>query len=440
MLALVFLFAAQPDTFAHDIPNDVTVQIFLKPDAQRLNLLVRVPLRAVRDIVFPERGQGYLDLERAQPMLRDAATLWLGDSLFLFEDGRPLPKPAVQEIRLSLESDKSFTGYDTAVEHLRQQLPAETNIVWNQTLLDVHFEVPIASAQSHFAIHPALARLGLRVVTVLRTILPDGTVRAFEYPGDPGLVQLDPSWWQAAGHFISLGFRHILDGTDHLLFLICLVIPVRRLRSLIPVVTAFTLAHSVTLIASAYDFAPDAFWFPPLIETLIAASIVFMALENIVSAYQGTSNTNRRWMVAFGFGLIHGFGFSFALRQTLQFAGAHLLTSLLSFNIGVELGQVLVLLISVPLLELLFRRVLTERLGIIMISALVAHTGWHWMMDRGAQLSAYRFTWPVWDAATGARMIRGLMLVFAAAGVAWIFRALWQKWTQSTAALVEVEK
>src|SRR5262249_28324691 len=82
---------------------------------------------------------------------------------------------------------------------------------------------------------------------------------------------------------------------DHLLFLGCLVIPFRRFRSLIAVVTAFTVAHSITLIASAYNLAPDALWFPPLIETLIATSIVYMALENIVFAASptGTQSAQR---------------------------------------------------------------------------------------------------------------------------------------------------
>jgi len=71
-------------------------------------------------------------------------------------------------------------------------------------------------------------------------------------------VQLDPRWHQAALQFVKLGFFHILDGTDHLLFLVCLVIPFRRFRSLVAVVTAFTVAHSITLIASAYNLAPDA--------------------------------------------------------------------------------------------------------------------------------------------------------------------------------------
>ena len=216
---------------------------------------------------------------------------------------------------------------------------------------------------------------------------PTETIRAFEYEGgDPGIVRLDPEWHQAAWTFVKMGFHHILDGADHLLFLFCLVIPFRRFRGLIPVVTAFTVAHSITLIASAYDMAPGAPWFPPLIETLIAASIVYMALENIVVA-----NPRRRWMITFCFGLVHGFGFSFALRQTLQFAGKHMLTSLLSFNIGVELGQIFILALMVPALAILFRYAAAERIGTIILSAFAAHSAWHWMDERYEQLSKFPF-------------------------------------------------
>src|SRR6202158_6324077 len=274
-------------------------------------------------------------------------------------------------------------------------------------MLHVLFESPLQSDQYLFSIHPALDRLAARVVIALRFLPPGGAVRAFEFLGDPGLVHLDPGWFQAAGQFVKLGFFHILDGTDHLLFLFCLVIPFRRFRALIPVVTAFTVAHSITLIASAYDVAPDALWFPPLIEMLIAISIVYMALENIV----GRSSVRRRWMIAFGFGLVHGFGFSFALRQTLQFAGSHLLTSLLSFNVGVELGQLLVLVLLIPMLEFLFRFVVAERMGTIILSALVAHTGWHWMIERGEILRQFRFEWPPFNAAFLATVLFWLMLL-----------------------------
>jgi hypothetical protein len=413
---------------AHDIPNDVTAQLFLKPDGQHLNMLVRVPLKSIRDVVFPQRGNGYLDLDRAAPMLPEVATLWISDFIEIYEDATPLPKrPRVMAGRVALESDRSFVSYEAAVAHFTEPpLASSIEVAWNQTMLDVWFKYPIRSERSRFSIHSELARLGVRVVTVLRFGVSGGAVRAFEFSGDPGMVRLDPRWHQAAARFIELGFFHILDGTDHLLFLLCLVIPFRRLRALIPVVTAFTAAHSVTLIVSAYDLGPDALWFPPLIETLIAISIVYMALENIV----GGSTTQRRWMMSFGFGLVHGFGFSFALRQSLQFAGSHLLASLLSFNIGVELGQLLVLVLLVPLLELLFRAVLAERMGTIILSVLVAHTGWHWMLERADRLSQYRVQWPVWNAAFVACILRYLTLAVFMAGVAW-WASAWQKRRQA---------
>jgi hypothetical protein len=231
-------------------------------------------------------------------------------------------------------------------------------------------------------------------------------------------VRLDPRWHQAALQFVKLGFFHILDGTDHLLFLFCLVIPFRRFRALVPIVTAFTVAHSMTLIASAYNVAPDGLWFPPLIETLIAMSIVYMALENIAAGV----TVQRRWIITFGFGLVHGFGFSFALRQTLQFAGSHLLTSLFSFNIGVELGQLLVLALMIPALDLLFRFVVAERMGTIILSAIVAHTAWHWMLDRWDRLQQYR--WPALDALALVAVMRWLMAGITVAAAIWLIAAL----------------
>src|SRR6185436_20041476 len=161
--------------------------------------------------------------------------------------------------------------------------------------------------------------------------------------------------------------------------------------------------HSITLIASAYDLGPSALWFAPLIETLIAISIVYMAIENIVGA-----NVRRRWIITFAFGLVHGFAFSFALREQLQFAGDHLLTSLLAFNVGVEIGQLAVLAVLIPALALLFAYVLPERVGIIILSALVVHTAWHWMIERGAELA--KFPLPRLDAAFLAGLMQVLML------------------------------
>jgi hypothetical protein len=410
---------------AHEIPSDVTVQVFVKPEARQLQLLVRVPLSAMRDVDFPRRGPGYLDLARVHASLRDAATLWISNNIALYEDDVRLQGGRIVDVLVSLPSDRSFTSYEDALAHVTgKALPNETELYWNQAMLDVLFEYPIRSDQSRFSIHPGLDRLGLRVVTVIRFLPTAGVVRAFEFSGDPGLVRLDPRWDQAAQRFVELGFLHILGGIDHLLFLLCLVIPLRRIRPMIAVVTAFTVAHSITLLASAFDLAPNALWFPPLIETLIAMSIFYMALENIVAGSQD-SVVRRRWTITFAFGLVHGFGFSFALRQTLQLAGSHLLTSLLCFNLGIELGQLLVLLLTIPVLHVLFRFVVAERMGVIILSAVIAHTAWHWMIDRGSRLS--QFPRPAIDVDLLVRGMRWLMLCLVSAGITWLVAKMLQR-------------
>ena len=176
-------------------------------------------------------------------------------------------------------------------------------------------------------------------------------------------------------------------------------------------ITAFTLGHSVTLLGSAFNLAPSGAWFPPFVETAIAASILYMALENIVGA-----NLHRRWIIAGLFGLVHGFGFSYALKDQLQFAGSHLLVSLFSFNVGIELGQLAVLCVTVPALGLLFRGALAGRMGIVLLSAIVAHTAWHWMVDR------WNVLWAApWPQVTGegimifARWVAGLLLAIGLA-------------------------
>ena len=403
---------------AHDIPRDVTVQAFAKPEGHTFKLLVRVPLKAIMDIEFPRRERDYVDLERIDQSLRDASMIWLARKIELYEEDALVPEPRILSTRVSLESDRSFDSYEHALAHVTgPALTNDTTIFWEQGILDVLFEYPIQSDRSHFAIHMAFDRLGISVVTALRFLPPGGVVRPYELEGDAGLVPLDPRWHQAVLRFVKLGFLHILDGTDHLLFLFCLIIPFRRIWTLVPIVTAFTVAHSITLIAAAYNYAPGALWFPPLIETLIATSIVYMALENIAVA-----TPQRRWIITFLFGLVHGFGFSFGLQHTMQFAGSHLLTSLLSFNLGVEIGQLLVLVLMVPALDILFRFVVAERMGTIILSALVAHTAWHWMIDRFGVLR--QFPWPQPTAADLASGIRWLMALIALGGIAWLLARL----------------
>ena len=419
---------------AHEIPADVTVQVFVKPDAEILRMIVRVPLISMRDYDFPAREPGYLIVSEAEPLIQEAAVEWIANYVQMYEGNELLARPVLAAARIAIPGDRAFRSYDDAIENaLSAPLPDDIDLPPQQAMLDVVLEWTITSEESDFSIDPLFAQLGIRTVTVLRFLPAGGTERAFQYSGNPGLVRLDPRWHQAAWRFVVLGFDHILDGIDHLLFLFCLVVPFRSFWALVPIITSFTAGHSITLIAAALGLTPQALWFPPLIETLIALSIVYMAFENILGA-----KLKNRWMIAFSFGLVHGFGFSFALSEVLQFGGSHLLTSLVSFNVGVEFGQLFVLALTVPLLEFLFRKVLPEVGGIVVLSALLAHTGWHWMTERGGQLIQYDFRVPIVGAGFTATALRWLMLVLIIFGTGWLLRLGFERLTADTAGQEEI--
>ena len=418
-LALLLLLVPGHRAHAHEIPASVIVRTFVRPEGARVRLLVRVPLESMRDVSFPTRGAGLLDVARAEPMLQDAAQLWIADGLRLRVGARALGAPQVVAVRAALPGDRVFESYDEALRAVQQSpLPTDTDIPVGQVMLDVLLDVPTAGLvvgdDADLVLEPRWAHLGVRTTTVVTLMLSNGAKRVITFDGDPGAVRLDPRWWHAAWQFLLAGMKHMVSGVDHLLFVLCLVLPIRALRPLVGVVTAFTIAHSITLVASAMGFAPTALWFPPLVEVLIATSIVYMALENIVGA-----RVQRRWMIAFAFGLVHGFGFSTALRDQLQFAGSHLLTSLAMFNVGVELAQLAVLAVAVPVLRWVFARAVPERMGVIVASAFITHEAWHWLLERAATLRTYRFTPPVLDALFLADVLRGAMGVLIVLGVAW---------------------
>ena len=390
LLTLLLVLVPGHRAQAHEIPASVIVRTFVKPDGARVRLLVRVPLESMRDVSFPTRGAGLLDVARAEPTLRDAAQLWIADGLRLRVGNRPLPAPQVVAVRAALPGDRAFASYAEALHAVQElPLPVNTDIPVGQVMLDVLLDVPTAGVvvgdDADLVLVPTWAHLGVRTTTVVTLLLSNGAERVITFAGDPGEVRLDPRWWHAAWRFLLTGMEHMFSGVDHVLFVLCLVLPIRAMRPLVGVVTAFTIAHSITLVASAMGFAPTALWFPPLVEVLIAGSIVYMALENIVGA-----RVQRRWMIAFAFGLVHGFGFSTALRDQLQFAGSHLLASLAAFNVGVELAQLALLAVAVPVLRWVFARAVPERMGVIIASALITHQAWQWLLERAATLRSYR--------------------------------------------------
>jgi hydrogenase/urease accessory protein HupE len=180
---------------------------------------------------------------------------------------------------------------------------------------------------------------------------------------------------RGAWAFLLLGIEHILLGFDHILFVVALILRGGRFAQLLAIVTAFTVAHSVTLALSVLDIAT----LPShIVEPVIALSIAYVALENILRRQPPA----HRWAVGFLFGLVHGFGFAGALAE-LELPRQGLVTSLLCFNLGVELGQVLVIALLLPPLVWLRRfawqsRVVTAASAVLLVaglSLLVARVG-----------------------------------------------------------------
>jgi len=166
----------------------------------------------------------------------------------------------------------------------------------------------------------------------------DGTIQMTRLtPSAPSfIVEASPSKAQLAGAYVSLGVEHILYGIDHLLFVLGLMLLVRDFRSLVKTITAFTVAHSITLAAATLGYVHVEV---ALVEATIALSILFLAAE-LVRSERGESGIAQRapWVVAFGFGLLHGLGFASTLGR-MGLPHSEIPVALLLFNVGVELGQ-----------------------------------------------------------------------------------------------------
>ncbi len=174
------------------------------------------------------------------------------------------------------------------------------------------------------------------------------------------------------GRFLRLGVEHIFTGYDHIAFLVGLIILGGSLGSLAGIVTSFTLAHSITLILATLNLVvlPDRF-----VEAAIALSICYIALENIL-----VREIRFRWAISFFFGLVHGFGFSNILRS-MQLPRQGLMTSLLSFNLGVEVGQILIIAALFPLIMYVRRRQ-WHRSAVKLTSSLILGLGAFWLVQR----------------------------------------------------------
>ena len=159
-------------------------------------------------------------------------------------------------------------------------------------------------------------------------------------------ITIERSVFAAVKTFVYQGIKHILSGTDHILFVLCLILGALSLGALAWRVTGFTLGHSVTLILGFFGLTPEAPWFIPLVETGIALSIIYVAVIALSArAHAGTV------LMTTALGLLHGLGFAFVLHEILQVTAPNLWHSLIAFNIGVEIGQLAIVILIWPLLQ-----------------------------------------------------------------------------------------
>ena len=193
-----------------------------------------------------------------------------------------------------------------------------------------------------------------------------------ETPGQTFKAAEVKSLWDQAVEFVVLGVEHIFLGYDHIMFLLALIVVGGRLGNLVKIVTAFTAAHSITLCLAALEIVNlPAKW----VEVGIALSIAYVAVENF-----WLKRTDWRWLLTFAFGLVHGFGFANVLRD-LGLPTRGLVTSLFSFNIGVEIGQIAIVALVFPLIAWLNRQAY-QRTVVLAVSAIVGLFGVGWVIER----------------------------------------------------------
>ena len=178
--------------------------------------------------------------------------------------------------------------------------------------------------------------------------------------------------WNTAWQFFLLGVEHIITGYDHVLFVLGLLLVAGNLRNLVLIITAFTIAHSITLALSTLGIVQVS---SRIIEVLIALSIAYVGLENLV-----VKNVKNRWLLTFVFGLAHGFGFA-GILQNMDLERQGLLLGLLTFNLGVEAGQLFIIALCWPLLQQLAKTG-QRQLIVRLVSGVILLFGIYWLVER----------------------------------------------------------
>lgn len=301
----------------------------------------------------------YLDVEalRADPL---GLGQLVADGHRFMVAGSPLPA-SVEDVRvLPIEHQLPFASLEEARTSFQVPLYPWASLMpyVGDSVVDVVLRYRTGGPVYDYSVTSSLDP-GLEGQDETANLLLDhlsGNTKVFRARGllsDP--IKVSRSWLAAAATFIKEGVRHILEGWDHLLFVVCLALGAVRLSSLLWRATGFTVGHSVTLIAGFYGFVPSGAWFIPTVETGIALSIIYAALIAVMRHQPAAQSEATMCAITTAIGLLHGLGFSFVLHEILRVDSPNLWQSLLAFNLGVELGQIVIILATWPLFQLVAR-------------------------------------------------------------------------------------
>lgn len=360
---LVVFGVSAPSTSAHDLERTRVHLAFASDGTFALDVANDPAWLLLRLEPFLEDYPGLppgADGDRLTPSARDARLARLGpvmaDRIVLFVDGREVRAASVEYVPPATPTEADGTP---AAGHylLRGRVSPDARLLrWFYGIVADPYPLVITRADGQ-----------------VYTEWIGGTV--WSRPIDLTGQFIPPTRWETVRQYVGLGFTHILPkGLDHILFVLSLFLLSARLRPVLWQVTAFTVAHSITLGLSIYGVVS----LPPrVVEPLIAVSIAYVAVENLITRQLHSW----RVLVVFLFGLLHGLGFAGVLRE-LGLPRGQFLTALVSFNVGVEIGQLAVILAAAALAAPVMRRAWYRRCIVVPASLAIAAVAAYWTVVR----------------------------------------------------------
>jgi hypothetical protein len=401
---------------AHDVPDRVRVNVFVKPEHDRLLILVRMPANALIDFLFPTLPVGnWLDLTHARAVATEGANVWIADRLSLYENGAALPRPQLIAARLSRVNDPFFGSVQSALNHVTgAPLPDDTLVTQDEVTVDALLQTPIQSIDSRFSFEPRFARLGVVVDTTLTFLTPSGGIRPFQYQGDPETFALDPGRRDAFAHFVKAGAAHDVRDADMLLLTLCIGLIFRRVRGIGAFTIAFVTTGSLAILASL-SVMPLLPVLRGMCGVLIAGLTVYLGVEAIIAA------EGKRVGLALTAGAIAGGTFALGLQPILQFGGIHPAASALGFIVGVMWATLVALALCVAIVQIAVRLSRAPRAAIIIPAAIAIHVCWRELLDRADALTLVPTNAPAINPTT--LVFIGAMAMAALAAFAYVRRS-----------------